>query len=85
MHAHQYAVGLRAVTLILTQFAHLTVFSSSHQQTGKTPVYIATARGHDDIVQMLIQANADINEVHVYVCTYMYVHAHRYEIIEYHM
>lgn len=32
------------------------------QQYGQTPVYIAAEEGHSDIVQMLIQANADINQ-----------------------
>jgi len=75
-----YSVYVHACTLVhsLTRgcdnlICQLDSFSSSHQQSGKTPVYIATAGGHDDVVQMLIQANADFNEVHTYVCTYVHV------------
>lgn len=52
---------------------NISLASFSHQQYGQTPVYTAAEEGHSDIVQMLIQANADINHPNevrnfVYLC-----------------
>ena len=59
---------------------HIPLVSSSHQQEGKTPVYIASEHGHKAIVKMLIEAKADVNHpnevwdeycnqlLHWYVC-----------------
>ena len=46
---------------LATYLHYMPLFSSSHQQWGQTPVYIASERGHDTITKMLIEAKADVN------------------------
>lgn len=48
------------VSLILNHYSHHSTNSFFCEQDGQTPVYIAAEENHSNIVQMLIQAKADI-------------------------
>ena len=50
-----------SVQLGLIYSYHIPLVSSSDQQRGQTPVNIASESGHGTVVQMLIEAKADIN------------------------
>jgi len=46
---------------ILIYSYQMPLVSSSNLQWGRTPVYIASGRGHGTVIKMLIEAKADIN------------------------
>ena len=64
------ALNFRHIESVLTVFHTLTIFCFCQTQNGVTPVYIASWNGHTEVVDILVQAGADINlattdEVHV--------------------
>ena len=54
---------------MLIVFHTLTIFCCCQTQDGASPVYVASENGHTEVVDLLVQAGADINlattEVHV--------------------
>ena len=47
------------IHFILTDNVFTYVFP--HAQTGATPLYIASEKGHTDVVNILIKGGADVN------------------------
>lgn len=60
LSAYCHMSSLYYITSLILQ-CHQSLAPSSQKQFGRTPVYIASAGGHGNIVNMLIQANSDIN------------------------
>ena len=65
-----YALNFRHIESVLILFHTLTVFCCFQTQNGASPVYVASMQGHTEVVDLLVQAEADINlattdEVHV--------------------
>ena len=54
------------------QLLHLLLFS----QVGKTPLYVASEKGHTGIVELLLQHNADPNISEEVSHSMMRLHAH---------
>ena len=55
---------------MLVVFHTLTIFCCCHTQNDFSPVYVASQNGHTEVVDLLVQAGADIHlatsdEVHV--------------------
>ena len=55
---------------VLNVFHTLTIFCCCQTQNGVSPVYVASQNGHTEVVDLLVQAGADIHlattdEVHV--------------------
>ena len=70
------ALNFRHIESVLIVFHTLTLFCCCQTQNGFSPVYVASQNGHTEVVDLLVQAGADIHlastdEVHVrgYVCT----------------
>ena len=61
------------IQLGLIHVYHIPLVNSSDQQKGQTPVYIASQQGHGTVVQMLIEANADIMSTIIIYCMGMCV------------
>ena len=64
------ALNLRLIDPLLIVFHTLTIFCCCQMQDGISPVYTASGNGYTEVVDLLVQAGADINlastdEVHV--------------------
>ena len=64
------ALNFRNIESVLIVFHTLTTFCCCQTQNGVSPVYVASQNGHTEVVDLLVQAGADINlsttnEVHV--------------------
>ena len=63
------ALNFRHIESVLIVFHTLTIFCCCQTQNGLSPVYVASLKGHTEVVDLLVQAGADINlattEVHV--------------------
>ena len=64
------ALNFRHVKSVLILFHTMTIFCCCETQEGFSPVYAASRNGHTEVVDLLIQAGADIHlattdEVHV--------------------
>ena len=64
------ALNFRHIESLLIVFHTLTKFCYCQTQDGYSPVYVASQEGHTEVVDLLVQAGADINlattdEVHV--------------------
>ena len=63
------ALNFRHIESVLIVLRNLTIFCCCQIQNGVSPVYAASLQGHTEIVDLLVQAGADINlattEVHV--------------------
>ena len=55
------ALNLRHTESVLIVFHTLTTFSCCQTQDGVSPVYSASQNGHTEVVDLLIQAGADIH------------------------
>ena len=69
------ALNFRHIESVLIVFHTLTIFCCCQTQNGISPVYAASRKGHTEVVDLLVQAGADIhltttNEVY-YVSTHM--------------
>ena len=68
------ALNFRNIESVLILFHTLTIFCCCQTQNGASPVYVASQNGHTEVVDLLVQAGADINlattdEVHVSIYT----------------
>ena len=63
------ALNFRHIESVMIVFHTLTIFCCCQTQDGFSPVFAASQNGHTDIVDLLVQAGADIHlattEVHV--------------------
>ena len=63
------ALNFRHIGSVLIVFHTLTIFCCCQTQIGVSPVYVASGKGHTEVVHLLVQAGADIHlattEVHV--------------------
>ena len=63
------ALNFRHIESVLIVFHTLTIFCCCQTQDGASPVYVASQEGHTEVVDLLVQAGADIHlattEVHV--------------------
>ena len=63
------ALNFRHIESVLIVFHTLTIFCCCETQDGFSPVYVASGKGHTEVVDLLVQAGADIHlastEVHV--------------------
>ena len=64
------ALNFRHIESVLIVFHTLTIFCCCQTQNGLSPVYVASENGHTEVVDLLVQAGADIHlatteEVHV--------------------
>ena len=64
------ALNLKHIESVLIVFHTLTIFCCCQTQNGVSPVYVASEKGHTEVVDLLVQAGADIHlastdEVHV--------------------
>ena len=64
------ALNFRHIESVLIVFHTLTIFCCCQTQNGLSPVYAASKNGHAEVVDLLVQAEADIHlatteEVHV--------------------
>ena len=64
------ALNFRHIESVLIVYHTLTIFCCCQTQNGISPVYTASLKGHTEVVDLLVQAGADINlattnEVHV--------------------
>ena len=64
------ALNFRHIESVLMVLHTLTIFYFCQTQNGYSPVYVASQNGHTEVVDLLVQAGADINlastdEVHV--------------------
>ena len=64
------ALNFGHIESVLIIFHILTIFCCCHTQNGASPVYVASQNGHTEVVDLLVQARADIHlattdEVHV--------------------
>ena len=64
------ALNFRHIESVLIVFHTLTIFCCCQTQNGVSPVYAASRKGHTEVVDLLVQAGADIHlattdEVHV--------------------
>ena len=59
------ALNFRHIQSVLIVFHTLTIFCCCQTQDGISPVYVASQNGHMEIVDLLVQAGADTNKVHV--------------------
>ena len=63
------ALNFRHIQSVLIVFHTLTIFCCCQTQDGYSPVYVASHNGHTEVVDLLVQAGADIHlastKVHV--------------------
>ena len=63
------ALNFRCIESVLIEFHTLTIFCCCQTQDGYSPVYIASQEGNTEVVDLLVEAEADIHltttEVHV--------------------
>ena len=64
------ALNFKHIESVLIVFHTLTIFCCCQTQDGYSPVYAASLNGHTEVVDLLVQAGADIHlattdEVHV--------------------
>ena len=64
------ALSFGHIESVLIVFHTLTIFCCCHTQNGISPMYVASQNGHTEVVDLLVQARADIHlattdEVHV--------------------
>ena len=63
------ALNFRHIESLLIVFHTLIIFCCCQTQDGYSPVYVASQNGHGEVVDILVQAGADIHlattEVHV--------------------
>ena len=63
------ALNFRNIESVLIVFHTLTIFCCCQTMIGASPVYAASLQGHTEVVDLLLQAGADIHlattEVHV--------------------
>ena len=64
------AIYFRHIESVLIVFHTLTIFCCCQTQDGYSPVNVASLKGHTEVVDLLVQAGADIHlattdEVHV--------------------
>ena len=64
------ALNFRHIESVLIVFHTLTIFCCCQTQDGFSPVYAASQKGHTEVVDLLVQAGADIHlastdQVHV--------------------
>ena len=65
-----FVLNFRHIQSVLIVFHTLTIFCCCQTQDGYSPVYAASQNGHTEVVDLLVQAGADIHlastdEVHV--------------------
>ena len=65
-----FCLNFRHIESVLIVFHTLTIFCCCQTQDGFSPVYLASQKGHTEVVDLLVQAGADIHlatteEVHV--------------------
>ena len=54
-------MNLRHIKSVLIVFHSLTIFCCCQTQDGGSPVYAASENGHTEVVDLLVQAGADIH------------------------
>ena len=64
------ALNFRHIESVLIVFHTQTIFCCCQTQDGVSPVYVASQKGHTEVVDLLVRAGADIHlastdEVHV--------------------
>ena len=64
------ALNFRHIESVLIVFHTLTIFCCCPTQNGVSPVYVASQKGHTEVVDLLVQAGADIPLATTKVCTY---------------
>ena len=68
-----FALNFRHIESVLIVFHTLTIFCCCQTQNGLSLVYAASQNGHTEVVDLLVQAGADIHlattEVHVSTLT----------------
>ena len=67
------ALNFRHIESVLIVFHTLTIFCCCQTQDRFSPVYVASQNGHTEVMDLLVQAGADIHlattdEVHVAQC-----------------
>ena len=55
------ALNFRHIESVLIVFHTLTIFCCCQTQDGCSPVYVASQTGHTEVVDLLVQAGADIH------------------------
>ena len=55
------ALNFRHIESVLIVFYTLTIFCCCQTQNGISPVYAASQNGHTEVVDLLVQAGADIH------------------------
>ena len=55
------ALNCRHIEFVLIVFHSLTIFCCCQTQDGFSPVYVASQNGHTEVVELLLQAGADIH------------------------
>ena len=63
------ALNFRHIESVLIVFHTLTIFCCCQTQDGFSPVYAASQNGHTEVVDLLVQAGADIHLATTEVCT----------------
>ena len=70
------ALNLRHIESVLIVFHTQIIFCFFQTQKGVSPVFIASLEGHTEVVDLLVQAGANIHlatntEVHIQNCTHL--------------
>ena len=63
------ALNFRHTESVLIVFHTLTIFCCCQTQNGASPVYVASHKGHTEVVDLLVQSGADIHLATTEVCT----------------
>ena len=56
-----FSLNFRHIESVVIVFHIQTIFCCCHTQDGVSPVYVASKNGHTEIVDLLVQAGADIH------------------------